>query len=369
MSRTARLGFFIFIALILFGLGIFLISKGQFLFRNTYPIKAGFVTVSGLTDGAEVRMGGVRVGTVSKIQLPERPGDKVQVVMEVGHAAMQLIRKDSTASIQTEGLLGNKFVRITFGSAGAAPIRPWDFIAGTPTLDVADIMAKTSEILDTANSALQNIQAATANVKDITEKINSGQGTIGKLINNNQIYRELHATSAEIANTAEQAKAGATGFRENMEALKHNWLFRGYFKKRGYSSETELTQYQIDRIPRTKPEMEFTFDAHDLFGSDNAKLKHKKRLDDIGRYLESHSYGLVVVAAYSDMKGDSGEDLTTTQARALVVREYLVDNFKLRDTQIKTRGMGKRQASAGAPAEGIDISVYSSGADSSNLTQ
>src|SRR5512135_1717354 len=108
MSRTARLGLFITAALILFGLGIFLIGKGQFLFRNTYPIKAGFETVSGLTDGAEVRMGGVRVGTVSKIQLPEHPGDKVQVVMELEHAAMRLVRKDSTASIQTEGLLGNK---------------------------------------------------------------------------------------------------------------------------------------------------------------------------------------------------------------------------------------------------------------------
>lgn len=358
MGRSARLGVFIALALLLLGIGIFLIGKGRFIFGETYRLKSGFETVSGLADGAEVRIGGVRVGTVSSIALPQQPGGNVMVEMELAKDTLRLVRKDSTASIQTEGLLGNKFVRLNIGSAGAPQVHEGDSIPSKRNMDISDIMAKTTAVLDTANNALKNIEAATVNVKEITEKINSGQGTLGKLVNNNEIYKELHATTARVAGTAEEAKAGITGFKENMEALKHNWLFRGYFKKRGYTDESQLTQYQIDSLPNRKPEKSFVIDAGDLFSSNKTKLKHKKELNAIGRYLEDHPFGLAVISSYMDMAGDSSEDLKITQARALVVRQYLVRNFKLDDTRIKTKGLGKQQSKAGGLPEAIEVLVY-----------
>ena len=358
MSREARLGLFIFTALILFAVGIFLIGKGRFLFSDTYVLNANFETVSGLVPGAEVRMGGVRVGAVSAIELPSQPGGKIVVRMEMDGATSRLIRKDSIASIQTEGLLGSKFVQVTFGSAGAGPVQAGESIAAGRSPDLSDIMAKTSDVLDTTNSALRNIEAATLHIKDITEKVDSGQGTFGKLLNSNDIYRELRNTSSEMADTASQAKAGAAGFRENMEALKHNWLVRGFFKKRGYMDEAELTRHQIDKIPQGETSKKFVVDAEKLFDSDSAELENKKKLNEIGKYLESNPYSLAVVAAYSDMRGDGEEEMKLSQARALAVRDYLVDNFRIDDERVKTRGLGKRKTAAIQPQEGIEVLVY-----------
>lgn len=357
MSRTARLGAFIFAAFILLSSGVFLIGKRQLLFGEKRQLRAGFDTVSGLSEGAEVRMGGIRVGTVASVRLPEKPEDKITVLMDMDANAQRLIRKDSLASIQTEGLLGNKYVKVTVGSAHAAPVGEGEAIGTAETPDISDILQKTNQILDTTDATMKNIQAATLNVKEITEKVNSGQGTLGRLVNNNDIYRELHATSERIAETAEQARAGATGFRENMEALKQNWLFRGFFKKRGYVSEADLTRYHIENIP-SSPSKTFVLDAEDLFDSNEAKLEGKKKLADIGKYLESRPFRLAVVTASLGVKGKRQENLTLSQARALVVRDYLVENFKTPEDQIKTKGLGERPPAGGGPAERIEVLVF-----------
>ena len=82
MSRAARLGAFILGSLIIFGIGVFLIGDRQYLWSRTYRLHAAFDTVAGLDDGAVVRSGGVRVGTVDKILMPRHSGEKVMVRSE-----------------------------------------------------------------------------------------------------------------------------------------------------------------------------------------------------------------------------------------------------------------------------------------------
>src|SRR5947209_4742023 len=108
MSSTVRLGAFIFVALATFGVLVFLIGDKQFVFKQTYRVNAPFDNVAGLEGGAPVRAGGVRIGTVQKIDLPHRPDDKVTVEMEIEKAAHEVVKQDSVASIETEGLLGSK---------------------------------------------------------------------------------------------------------------------------------------------------------------------------------------------------------------------------------------------------------------------
>ena len=92
---------------------------------------------------------------------------------------------------------------------------------------------------------------------------------------------------------------------------------------------------------------------------DTAKVKNGKALDEVGRYLEQNPYGLAVVASYADSRGDSQKQAELTQARAAVVRDYLVQHFKLDDTRIKTFGAGK---SPDAPEGGqVEILVYPAG--------
>src|SRR5208282_1888495 len=135
MSRAARLGAFIIATLAVLVAGIFIIGGKQYLFSSTYQLKAQFDDVVGLDAGGDVRVGGVHVGTVHDIVLPHKPGDKVIIVMDLEKSTHQIIKQDSVASIETEGLLGNQYLAISFGSTGSAGVWDGDTIASRPPLE------------------------------------------------------------------------------------------------------------------------------------------------------------------------------------------------------------------------------------------
>src|SRR5262249_51393327 len=121
MSRVLRLGVFVVMTLGIFGAAIFWIGARDFRFARTYRLNAQFSTVGGLTDGAEVRVGGLHQGSVDRIDLPARPDQKVTVVMRLKRNTRNVVKKDSVASIRTEGLVGDRYVEVSFGSPEAAP--------------------------------------------------------------------------------------------------------------------------------------------------------------------------------------------------------------------------------------------------------
>src|SRR5712675_837088 len=112
-SRAFRLGLFIVGSLVLLAIGVFLIGSREMLFTSTYSLKSDFQTVSGLIEGADVRVGGLHEGTVKRIELPRRPDGKVTVVMDMHQATREVLKNDSVASIKSEGLLGDKYVEIS----------------------------------------------------------------------------------------------------------------------------------------------------------------------------------------------------------------------------------------------------------------
>jgi outer membrane protein OmpA-like peptidoglycan-associated protein len=283
MSTTFRVGVFIVLGLLFLSIGIFLIGNKDFLFSSTYGLRADFQNVGGLNNGADVRVGGIHEGTVKEIDLPSQSDGKVTVVMNLRSATRNIIKKDSRASIKTEGLLGDKYIEISFGSLKAEPVQNDDTIASeTP--------------------------------KDMSEQARA---------------------------LTDEAQAGVAAFRDNMEALHHNFLLRGFFENRGYDDTTELTQHAISRLPVGAREKEFDYETKEIFDKpDGAKLKNKKPLDEAGKYLEANTFGLAVVAS-SESKGDTGKVRLLTEARAKVVRDYLAQNFELEDKRLKTIGLGK----------------------------
>src|ERR1700733_15861697 len=142
MSRSARLGAFIVVTLAILVAGIFIIGSKQYLFSSTYQLKAQFNNVEGLDAGGDVRVGGVHVGTVRNIVLPHKPGDKVTVIMDLDNSTHEIIKQDSLATIETEGLLGNQYLAISIGSAGTADVRDGEVIASHPPLEMADLLQK-----------------------------------------------------------------------------------------------------------------------------------------------------------------------------------------------------------------------------------
>ena len=367
MSRLARLGVFIVVTLAVLGSGVFLIGSREYLFRSTYQLKAQFDTVAGLTEGADVQVGGVHSGTVTGIKLPTHPDGKVLVVMELEKSTRAIIKMNSVASIQTEGLLGNQYLSISFGSAGQPEVKDGEMIQSEPPLEMADLLKKTDGILDGSQEAIENAAKATGHLNSVSAKIDAGQGTVGALVNDKQLYNNLAQTTTTLQSTMVQAQAGVTDFQENMEALKHNFMLSGYFKKRGYEDAADLSANQIGGLPQGTPVKAFTYTTKQLFGGrDSAKLKGQKSLKAGGEFLAQNQFGFAVVVVSTGMEGDAQQDMLLTQARAMVIRKYLVENFGFDDAQLKTLGMGK-QTGANTGVDGdwgsIQILVFGEGTE------
>src|SRR5580658_566575 len=283
MSRAFRLGLFIVTTFLILAAGVFLIGKKRFLFRHTYRLEAEFQNVAGLDNGAGVRVGGIHLGTVKYISLPSGPNGKLTVVMDMADSTKNIVRQDSVATIKTEGLLGDKYVEVSFGSEKAGAIESGDTIKGETPVDFSD-----------AALAVMN-----------------------------------------------QSKTAVASFAEDADALKQNFLLRGFFKQRGYEDPTELKKNRISQLPSQPISKEFTYDAKDIFDKpDNAKLKNEKHFDEAGKFLEQNKFRLAVIAASVEV-GDTDKDRVLTQARAKVVRDYLVQHFKFDDTRVKIIGLGK----------------------------
>ena len=365
MSRAARLGAFIVATLAVLVVGVFIIGGKQYMFTSTYRLKTEFASVVGLDTGAEVRVGGVHSGTVRSVQLPAKPSDKITVWMDLDRSSKNIIRKDSVASIQTEGLLGNEYIAISFGSAGSADVSSGDTIASVPPLVIADLIKKMDGILDSSQQALGNVTAATASIKSISAKVDDGEGTVGALVNDKKIYTQLDETTAGLRDTVVKAQAGVTDFQEVMEATKKNFLVRGYFKNRGYENSADLVKNEIPHLPDGTPLKTFNYNVQELFDKvDTAKPKNQKSLRAAGQFLSDNEFGVAVVVVSTSMTGDAQKDLVLTEARASVVRNYLVENFGFDDVQLKTLGLGKKTGADGSSGWGaVEIVVFPPGTD------
>jgi phospholipid/cholesterol/gamma-HCH transport system substrate-binding protein len=323
--------------------GVFLVGRQESKFVSKYLVRSEFENVAGLSEGADVRVGGIRKGIVKFIRLPKAPNGKVVVTMELAKETQAIVKQDSIASIQSEGLLGDKYVEISFGSVGAEKLKGGEMIAGQPPLDISDLFHKADHILDTSQGALENIQGATSNINMITAKVNTGRGTAGKLVNDSTLYK--------------QAAEGVTSLHEDADALKHNFLLRGFFKDRGYTNSEEITQHEVTELPKEEALKSFGYIPKNLFDQpDSAKLKNEKSLDAAGKFLQSEKFGLAVIVASTGGKGDSDKDRVLSEARAYVVRKFLVDHFQLDDMRVKTLGLGKAPDSG--PDGSIEIRIY-----------
>ncbi len=308
----ARLGIFIFVGTILLVIAIFLVGNKESIFTESITIRTYFTDVAGLRTGASVRLSGMNIGNVSNITLVPDTTGRVEVTMRINKDLRQFIRLDSEASIETEGLVGSKIVSISAGSPDMEIIENNGVIRAKAPLSF-------SKIIEESQGVIGYLKTLTKNLSEIVEKVNAGKGTIGKIINDEELYysaveitksadsslvqmtlklneitdfivglgtgvesivSNVDSSVSDIKNlistvengegvlgalisdrsaydsiktvinnlveTTQFAKEGTKNFLENMEALKHNWLFKGYFEERGYWKKEEF-ETQIDK--------------------------------------------------------------------------------------------------------------------------
>lgn len=222
-SQKIKTGLFVLAGLLLLVLAIFFIGNQKNLFNSTFNVQVKYKNVSGLQVGNFVRLAGINIGTVQDIGILN--DSTVNVVLALQKSNHKFIKADAVASIGSDGLMGDKLVQIVHGTDSAPVIKENGYLVGRDPVEMSSIMTKMTVIAD--NAAL-----LTDNLAGIVYKINSGQGSLGRLINSNQLAKSLEGTMASTQQTVETIKQGAQGFSDNMEAAKHNFLLKGFFKKK-----------------------------------------------------------------------------------------------------------------------------------------
>ncbi len=172
--NNVKLGLLIAGGLLLLFAGLFYVGRQQNLFSNVHYLNAYFNDVRGLQEGNNVRYSGIDVGTVDDIKIIS--DTLVKVRFSVRKNIARFVKEDSQAEIGTEGLMGNKILVLYPGSPGAESVKEYGEVPVNPTLDFDDLMKE-------LGSASNKISEITSNINRITNKLNSGYGLLGKLLN------------------------------------------------------------------------------------------------------------------------------------------------------------------------------------------
>ena len=215
-GNSIKLGVFVVLGLALFTIAFYMIGSQRHLFGNTFQLHAIFHNVGGLQIGNNVRFTGINIGTIEEIVILSDTAVKVKMVLE--DDVRKFIKKDAVAVIGSEGLMGNKLINILPGSPASPPVGE-DMIIKTAR------PVEFEEILANLNATAKNAARITEDLSEMAHYINSGKGTLGKLLKDSSLVKNLNQT-------VENVKKGASGFEQNMEAAKSNFLLRGFFKKK-----------------------------------------------------------------------------------------------------------------------------------------
>ncbi len=310
-SEKIRLGIFVIAGTLLLVIAAYLIGNQQNLFGDTISIYTTFKNVSGLQKGNNVRYSGINIGTVTGIEMQNDTTIRVRMVIQ--ESMRDHIKTNAVAAIATDGLVGSMIINIVPGGGTAPLVRSGDEIQSLSRIATADM-------LSTLSVTNENAALLTEDLLKITASLNSGEGTLGRLLNDTLMAKDLQQTVINLKNasssanmtiqelnsivknidvehsalgmllndslsgkqlknviinleatsikiqsmtqnldslsskiakgdgalnyltsdtvlvnqlqsTIQNAEQGVERFNENMEALKHNFLFRGYFRK------------------------------------------------------------------------------------------------------------------------------------------
>jgi phospholipid/cholesterol/gamma-HCH transport system substrate-binding protein len=417
-TRKTLVGAFVLGGLALFAIALFLVGDRRLLFEPQFTLNTAFGKVTGLQAGSKVRLAGLDAGEVLAIDIPPRPSDKFVVRLRVREDLRPLIRTDSVAAVQTDGIVGSAFIQIGRGTDGAPMIEPGATIAGNDPIEFADLIqegratfqavsreitdvgadisktvATLTETASAANALLvdasgdfQRLTASTVRVSEgiegivgdahaIVGDVRAGRGTIGKLITDDTQYKRWVGVTTEAEQAVINLRSATDNVRviveqigardgsaqqmvqalhdtlmstrevmsdisESTEALKRNFLFRGFFQDRGF--------YDLDTLSRDayltgtledngRTALRIWIAADGLFerrpdGTEGLTDAGRKRLDsamtDLVQYPANSP--LIVEGYAGTALGDAA--FLVSSDRAQMVRDYLIARFRRRVT-------------------------------------
>lgn len=205
-SQNIRLGIFVILGSLLLVLTVYFIGSKKDLFQNTSKISSVFKNVNGLQIGNNVRLSGVNVGTVRGIKILSDTA--IAVDMFIDENTVYLIKKNSIASISSDGLVGSMIVDILPGKEPSDEIiKPGDTIKSISRIP-------TAEMLNTLRTTNKNAALLTEDLLKITNAINNGEGLMGALIKDDTLAGNIKQTFANLEQTSINAKSSINRLNE-----------------------------------------------------------------------------------------------------------------------------------------------------------
>jgi len=410
-ARLVGVGVFVLAALTLFTVGLFMIGDRQMAFAKKFIIHTEFKKITGLQPGGIVRVSGAKAGSIRKIITPNTASGKFRVEIEIAEDLHTLVRSDSLATIETEGLVGGSYLGIGTGTDTAPPAAPQSTIPSREPFEIADLMQQMSDTVQKVNATIDamqyDVQRAVVSIADTADNANTlisevsgdfkamtksgsrianeareiadavaaGQGTIGKLVKDDELYNRATAiakradeiatdtrqvieqarkalegfqskegpvqgAAADLKQTMESARSAMAGFAANMEALKRNFLVRGFFRDRGFFSLSEISPdaYRSGALTRrgARRAVRVWLGAAVLFEADPARPLGERLSDDgkarvdsaVATFIDRLPGNALIVEGYAK-QGTKDEQYLRARTRASLVRDYLIGKFEL----------------------------------------
>jgi phospholipid/cholesterol/gamma-HCH transport system substrate-binding protein len=235
-KHKIKLGLFITIGVLFFFIIIFLIGSQQNLFSSQIQLSTTFKNASGLQIGSSVRFSGIDIGNVDNIEIVN--DSTVKVDLSIKDDIKKFIKTDSKASIGSEGVIGDKLLIISQGTFNSKAVKNGDKIKSFEPIEMNDIMAS-------VKVTAENAEIITSELALLLSDINDGEGTLGKLMNDEGMAEDLDKTM-------ENLRKSSKGLNENMEAAKENFLLRGYFRKKEREKQKALEQAQKEKAEKVE---------------------------------------------------------------------------------------------------------------------
>ncbi len=195
-SENLKLGIFVVLGIALLLVASYLIGSRQNMFGDTFPLSVVFKNANGLQGGNNVRFSGIDVGTVNEIEMVN--DTTIRVHMIITKKMQQHIKKDATATIGSDGLVGSMIINIDPGKGSAGLVAPGDELQSFSKVATQDMM-------NTLNVTNENAALLTEDLLKITRQLTLGKGTLGILLNDTTMAANLGRTLVGLKNTSEQA--------------------------------------------------------------------------------------------------------------------------------------------------------------------
>ena len=275
-----KLGMFVIMGLVLFVTTIYFVGKQKNLFGSTFELYSKFNSVNGLEVGNNVRLSGINIGTVEEIEFLN--DTMVVIKLVIKDEVRKYIKKDAIASINSDGLMGDKVLTISSGQNATEIVENNSYITSKRSIEMDDLMVSVKKSVDNAG-------VITAELAQFSSSMNNGNGALSRLVSDEEFGNSIKKTVTNLENSSNEfakftvnmnngkgalsklvsdekmgllvdstltnVKTGTKGLNEVIEAAKHNFLLRGYFNKKKKAEDKKIDDLENQEEIEMKKEL------------------------------------------------------------------------------------------------------------------